>query len=283
MKRRQESWHSRNILRWCCPRGRTRPPKQDSVGCRSRKQDVSRRPRNKSPRCCVPFLRTRGISGCGAGCDRFLGAVPDAREATYTGSILFLSGDPALADDILSETFIRLWHAREVIASFYVGHSSSPYDTCAAPSTVSSGQRRPSLQPSRARSIRVGCAINIPTTRMTIRGLGDRWLAGEEVSGVALATTTDRNSRRPFRWGGWSDRPAVGHRSRTDVPGRVGFRARRRASTPNRTCVAPSDRPASGSASPSGRVCGPPVAGGGAMRLRPDEALQKTGDVAHQS
>jgi RNA polymerase sigma-70 factor (ECF subfamily) len=26
--------------------------------------------------------------------------------------ILFLSGDPALADDILSETFIRLWHAR---------------------------------------------------------------------------------------------------------------------------------------------------------------------------
>ena len=25
---------------------------------------------------------------------------------------LFLSGDPALADDILSETFIRLWHAR---------------------------------------------------------------------------------------------------------------------------------------------------------------------------
>ena len=27
--------------------------------------------------------------------------------------VLFLSGDPALADDILSETFIRLWHARE--------------------------------------------------------------------------------------------------------------------------------------------------------------------------
>jgi RNA polymerase sigma-70 factor, ECF subfamily len=26
---------------------------------------------------------------------------------------LFLSGDPALADDITSETFIRLWHARE--------------------------------------------------------------------------------------------------------------------------------------------------------------------------
>jgi RNA polymerase sigma-70 factor (ECF subfamily) len=26
--------------------------------------------------------------------------------------VLFLSGDPALADDILSETFIRLWHAR---------------------------------------------------------------------------------------------------------------------------------------------------------------------------
>jgi RNA polymerase sigma-70 factor, ECF subfamily len=26
---------------------------------------------------------------------------------------LFLSGDPALADDILSETFIRLWHARD--------------------------------------------------------------------------------------------------------------------------------------------------------------------------
>ncbi len=25
---------------------------------------------------------------------------------------LFLSGDPALADDIVSETFIRLWHAR---------------------------------------------------------------------------------------------------------------------------------------------------------------------------
>ena len=26
--------------------------------------------------------------------------------------VLFLSGDPALADDILSKTFIRLWHAR---------------------------------------------------------------------------------------------------------------------------------------------------------------------------
>ena len=26
--------------------------------------------------------------------------------------VLFLSGDPDLADDILSETFIRLWHAR---------------------------------------------------------------------------------------------------------------------------------------------------------------------------
>ncbi len=26
---------------------------------------------------------------------------------------LFLSGDPSLADDIVSETFIRLWHARE--------------------------------------------------------------------------------------------------------------------------------------------------------------------------
>jgi len=26
---------------------------------------------------------------------------------------LFLSGEPALADDIVSETFIRLWHARE--------------------------------------------------------------------------------------------------------------------------------------------------------------------------
>ena len=26
--------------------------------------------------------------------------------------VLFLSGDPVLADDILSETFIRLWHAR---------------------------------------------------------------------------------------------------------------------------------------------------------------------------
>jgi RNA polymerase sigma-70 factor (ECF subfamily) len=26
--------------------------------------------------------------------------------------VLFLSGDPSLADDILSETFIRLWHAR---------------------------------------------------------------------------------------------------------------------------------------------------------------------------
>ena len=27
--------------------------------------------------------------------------------------VLFLSGDPMLADDILSETFIRLWHARD--------------------------------------------------------------------------------------------------------------------------------------------------------------------------
>lgn len=27
--------------------------------------------------------------------------------------VLFLSGDSALADDILSETFIRLWHARD--------------------------------------------------------------------------------------------------------------------------------------------------------------------------
>ena len=27
--------------------------------------------------------------------------------------VLFLSGDPALADDILSETFIRLWYARD--------------------------------------------------------------------------------------------------------------------------------------------------------------------------
>lgn len=27
--------------------------------------------------------------------------------------VLFLSGDPSLADDILSETFIRLWHARD--------------------------------------------------------------------------------------------------------------------------------------------------------------------------
>lgn len=26
---------------------------------------------------------------------------------------LFLSGDPALADDITSETFVRLWHARQ--------------------------------------------------------------------------------------------------------------------------------------------------------------------------
>ena len=26
--------------------------------------------------------------------------------------VLFLSGDPAVADDIVSETFIRLWHAR---------------------------------------------------------------------------------------------------------------------------------------------------------------------------
>jgi len=26
---------------------------------------------------------------------------------------LYLSGDPALADDIVSETFVRLWHARE--------------------------------------------------------------------------------------------------------------------------------------------------------------------------
>lgn len=26
--------------------------------------------------------------------------------------VLFLSGDPSLADDIVSETFIRLWHAR---------------------------------------------------------------------------------------------------------------------------------------------------------------------------
>jgi len=36
---------------------------------------------------------------------------------THAGDVhrfaLFLSGDPALADDILSETFIRLWHARE--------------------------------------------------------------------------------------------------------------------------------------------------------------------------
>jgi len=36
---------------------------------------------------------------------------------THSGDVhrfvLFLSGDPALADDILSETFIRLWHARE--------------------------------------------------------------------------------------------------------------------------------------------------------------------------
>lgn len=27
--------------------------------------------------------------------------------------VWFLSGDPSLADDILSETFIRLWHARD--------------------------------------------------------------------------------------------------------------------------------------------------------------------------
>jgi RNA polymerase sigma-70 factor (ECF subfamily) len=36
---------------------------------------------------------------------------------THAGDVhrfaLFLSGDPALADDILSETFIRLWHARD--------------------------------------------------------------------------------------------------------------------------------------------------------------------------
>ena len=36
---------------------------------------------------------------------------------THSGDVhrfvLFLSGDPALADDILSETFIRLWHARD--------------------------------------------------------------------------------------------------------------------------------------------------------------------------
>ena len=35
---------------------------------------------------------------------------------THAGDVhrfaLFLSGDPALADDIVSETFIRLWHAR---------------------------------------------------------------------------------------------------------------------------------------------------------------------------
>jgi len=34
----------------------------------------------------------------------------------YAGDVrrfaLFLSGDPAIADDIVSETFIRLWHAR---------------------------------------------------------------------------------------------------------------------------------------------------------------------------
>ncbi|HTI37300.1 MAG TPA: sigma-70 family RNA polymerase sigma factor [Vicinamibacterales bacterium] len=37
--------------------------------------------------------------------------------ATHAGDVhrfvLFLSGDPAMADDILSETFIRLWHARD--------------------------------------------------------------------------------------------------------------------------------------------------------------------------
>jgi RNA polymerase sigma-70 factor, ECF subfamily len=36
---------------------------------------------------------------------------------THAGDVqrfaLFLSGDAALADDIVSETFIRLWHARE--------------------------------------------------------------------------------------------------------------------------------------------------------------------------
>ena len=36
---------------------------------------------------------------------------------THAGDVhrfaLFLSGNPALADDILSETFIRLWHARD--------------------------------------------------------------------------------------------------------------------------------------------------------------------------
>ena len=36
---------------------------------------------------------------------------------THAGDVhrfaLFLSGDPDLADDILSETFIRLWHARD--------------------------------------------------------------------------------------------------------------------------------------------------------------------------
>jgi len=36
---------------------------------------------------------------------------------TYAGDVhrfaLFLSGDPAVADDLVSETFIRLWHARD--------------------------------------------------------------------------------------------------------------------------------------------------------------------------
>ena len=56
-------------------------------------------------------FRTRAARGCGV-------EVVDFSELyrTHAGDVyrfaLFLSGDSALADDIVSETFIRLWHAR---------------------------------------------------------------------------------------------------------------------------------------------------------------------------
>jgi len=156
-------------------------------------------------------LALDGQPASGVERDGILGAVPGALADVYRFA-LFLSGDHDLAEDIVSETFIRVWHARDRL-DLTTGQGLPPRDRPEplpgrAPPTArrtalvdehvdprpGPEQRRPS---SRGELQAVLSALQaLPrSSRAAVLAAGEESLSYEEIGGATRLNPSPRGSR----------------------------------------------------------------------------------------